>query len=292
MPFNSYDSILAALSAGQGQDILFAKTLPAAQAAGLFYSSWAHVGFPAAAAAYQGNGGTTTAGFAQLNNVSVGAMPLVSPSSASGQNPYLLSVGSMCAAAQGMNGSMLLVDRLAETGLLSGASGNTCTLNNPVVSAWNRYSNGVGVMAFVESAFGAPATTASLQLTYTSPNNGSGRVTPAVAATAAVQHRIFGTSGPFFGLQGNDNGILSVESIALTVAAASNIALVICKPLLIIPCTAAYYYTERDTVIQTPKLPKLPVNADSSSCLQWIFLPGAATSSGAILSGQLSLVTG
>jgi hypothetical protein len=89
--------------------------------------------------------------------------------------------------------------------------------------------------------------------------------------------------------QGNDTGIKSIESISVTAVAALNIAVVVAKPLFMLPCVTATYYTERDMVIQTPKLPKMQVSADTTACLQWIFLPGAATTP--TLTGSVSTVT-
>lgn len=290
--FTSYDGILAALSAGKGQEVMYGKNFPITTAAGVYYSSWLFSG-QTQAGALSGVGGSTTATLTTCNSNTVGAIPIVSPTTASGENPYLLTVGSMPTLT--MAGSMILVDRIADTGLLTTASGATCTITNPG-GGWARYNDGVGVMAYIESQASAPNATAVVAMSYTNTASTAGRI-PTPATLTAVAYKVFGsgsnapTGGPFFQLQGNDIGIKSIENISLTTAAALNIAVVVCKPILVLPCVTAAYYTERDLVIQTPKLPKLPVSADATACLQWIFVPNAAVANPTII-GSVSTVTG
>lgn len=280
---NSYDAILAALEAGKGQEVFFSKTAPAAQVAGAFHTSWAYTGTPGAGA-WVGTGGSTAATMVSCNNNTIGALPFASPTTASGENPRILTVGGMVTTA--VAGTVILVDRLADSGPLTTAAGGTCMITMPT-GGWERYTDGVGVMAFMESLGTAPAAGSVFTLNYTNTDSVTARVS-GPATTAATAHRCFGSGAPWFPLQGNDRGIKSIESISCTTVTASNIALVVCKPLLMLPVTTAFYYTERDLVIQTPKLPKLPVAADSSACLQWIFLAGATTSP--TFTGSISLV--
>lgn len=281
---NSYDAILAALEAGQGQEVFFSKTAPIAQVAGAIHTSWAYTGYPGAGV-WSGAGGAAAATMATCDSNTVGAIPLTSPTTASGQNPRIVSAGAMVNTAVG--GTLMLVDRIADTGPLSTTLGNSCSITMPA-GGWARYNNGVGVMAFLESLTGVPTANSNITLQYTNTDAASSRISGAAVAVAAA-HRVIGTSGAFMALQGTDKGIKSIESISVTTATALNIAVVVCKPLLILPATTAYYYTERDMVIQTPKLPKLQVAADATACLQWIFFPGAATSP--VLTGSLSMVT-
>lgn len=281
---NSYDAILAALEAGQGEEVFFTKTAAAAQVAGVFHTSWAYTGTPSAGT-WVGAGGATAATLVTCDNTTVGALPITSPSTASGTNPRILTVGGMVSTA--VAGTLMLVDRIADSGALTTAAGGTCTITMPV-GGWARYTNGLGVMVFVESLGAAPASGSVFTLGYTNTDSVASRVSGA-ATTAATAHRVYGGSGsPWIPLQGTDKGIKSVESFTCTTVTAANVALVVCKPLLMLPATTAYYYSERDLVIQTPKMPKLPVSADTSSCLQWVFLAGAATTP--TLIGSISLV--
>lgn len=280
----SYDAILSALSAGMGQEVFFSKTAPAAQVAGAFHTSWAYTGIPSAGA-WLGAGGSTGATLVTADSSSVGALGIVSPSTASAANPYVVAMGATPSTA--VAGTLMLIDRLADTGPLSTSAGGTCTLTMPV-GGWARYTDGVGVAAFVESLTGIPNASTVVGLNYTNTAATAGRVS-STATVVAGAHRVVGSSGPFIGLQGTDTGIKSIESISVTSVAALNIAVVVYKPLLMLPCVTANYYTERDMVIQTPKLPKLNVSADKTACLQWIFFAGAATTP--VIVGSLSTVT-
>lgn len=282
---NSYDAVLAALEAGAGQEVFFSKTAAAAQVAGAFHTAWAYSGYPSAGS-WAGAGGSTTATFVTCDSSTVGAMPITSPTTASATNPRIVTAGGMVNTA--VAGTLMLVDRIADTGPLTTAAGGTCTVTMPA-GGWARYTDGVGVMAYVESLSGTPTANAVVSLVYTNPLAVGSRVSGSATVVAAHTHRIFGTSGPFIAPQGTDTGFKSIESISVATAAALNIAVVVCKPLLMLPATTAYYYSERDLVIQTPKLPKLPVAADATSCLQWVFYAGAATTP--ILTGSISTVT-
>lgn len=285
MALQSYDAILSALAAGNGQDVLFMKTSPAVQAAGAFYSSWAHTGIPAAGG-WAGAGGSTTATLVSCDSATAGAIPLVSPTTASNTNPHITTAGVVANAS--VAGTLMLVDRIADTGALTTASGGTCTLTMPG-GGWMRNTDGIGVMAFIESLGGVPNASSVVSLSYTNTDSTAGRVSGSTT-TAAASYRAFGTTGQFLSLQGSDKGIKSIESLSVTTTAALNIALVVCKPILMIPCITTGYYTERDMVIQTPRLPKLPVVSDKTSCLQWIYLAGGAVTP--TITGSISTVTG
>lgn len=290
--FNSYDAILAAIAAGNTQEVQYGKLWPVNSVAAVMYSSWLFTGLTAAGT-LAGAGGTTAATLVTCDNTTVGAIPIVSPTTASATNPYLVSAGSMPTLS--LAGTMMLIDRLADSGTLTTASGATCTLTMPG-GGWARYTNGIGVQAFMEGQAAAPTATAVVAMSYTNTVPTAGRI-PSPCTLTAVAYKVFGsgtnapTGSPFFLLQGNDQGIKSIENVSLTVAAAANVALVVCKPLLILPCTTAMFYTERDCVIQTPKLPKMPVAADKSACLQWIFFPNAAVTTPTVM-GSVTFVTG
>lgn len=284
--FNSYDAIINALTVSNtGQEIFFSKTAPAAQVAGAFHTSWAYTGVPTAGI-FLGAGGAAAATFVSADNTSLGALPVVSPTSASATNPYIIAAGAL--PSTGVAGSLMLIDRLADTGTLTTAAGGTCTFTMPG-GGWARYTDGAGVKATIESLTGTPTAGGSVTLSYTNTASTAGRITSA-AITVAGTHRMVGSSGPEFGLQGSDVGIKSIESMTITTQAAANLAITVYKPLLILPCVTANFYTERDCVIQTPKLPKLLVAADKTACLQWVFFANAATTP--TLTGSVSFVTG
>lgn len=284
--FNSYDAIINSLTVGgSGQEVFFSKTAPAAQVLGAFHTSWAYTGVPSAGT-WAGSGGSTAATLVSCDNTTVGALSIVSPTTVSNTNPYIVAAGAVPSTT--VLGTLMLIDRLADTGALTTSAGGTCTLTMPG-GGWARNTDGVGVMAYVESLTSVASAASVLTLGYTNPGATSSRVS-ASATTVSGAHRIIGSSGPYFSLQGSDSGIKSIESISVTGVSALNIAVVVCKPIFMLPCVTANYYTERDFVIQTPKLPKLNVAADKTACLQWIFFAGAATTP--VIMGSVSTVTG
>lgn len=291
--FTSYDGIIAALTAGKGQEVFFSKTTGLVHAAGTPFTGWGYGGVPAAGA-WSGAGGAAAATLVTCSSATSGSIPIASPTTASAESLYLLSAGiAQISGAQTIGGMLMLVDRLADTGPLTTAFGGSCTLTMPVAtSLWARYADGVGVMAYVESLeTTAPTVGTTIALTYTN-TGGTGSRTSGSTTVAATKSRAMGTgASPFLTLQAGDSGIKTIESIQVgaVTPAAGTISLVICKPLLILPSTATGYYVERDLVIQTPKLPKLPVAADASACLQWIFIPNQATTAGSVFSGSISV---
>lgn len=292
--FTSYDSILNALSVlNKGQEVMFSKVAPTAQVVNNFHTSWAYTGFPGVGG-WVGSGGVGAATMVSCNNLTTGAMQISSPTTASATNPYLLTAGAMSTTT--MNGVLVLIDRLADTGILTTTSGGTCTITMPTGGVWERYPDGAGVQATVEVLSGTPSSGSTI--TLASYTNSAGTTTRASSASAATTttplHRMYGTGSAMnIALQGQDLGIRSIQTLSMAGATGANLALVVYKPLLILPVTTAYFYTERDLVIQTPKLPKLQVSAqtvDTSACLQWVFYPGAATTP--TYTGSLSFVVG
>lgn len=290
----SYDSIIAAIGAGKGQEVFFSKTTGLVHAVGTPFTGWGYGGTPAAGV-WAGAGGAAAATLVTCDSSTVGGIPISSPTTASAESLYILSAGiAQMSGAQTLGGTLMLVDRLADTGPLTTAFGGSCSLTMPVAtSLWARYADGVGVMAYVESLeTTAPTVNTTISLTYTN-TGGTGSRTTGSTTVAATKSRAMGTGAhPFLSLQSSDRGIKTIESIQVgaVTPAAGTIALVVCKPLLILPSTTTGYYVERDLVIQTPKLPKLPVAADASACLQWIFIPNLGTTAGSVFSGSISVV--
>lgn len=290
----SYDSIIAALGAGKGQEVFFSKTTGLAHAAGTPFTGWGYGGTPAAGV-WAGAGGAAAATLVTCDSGTAGSIPIVSPTTASGESLYMLSAGvGQLSGAQTISGTLMLVDRLADTGPITTTFGGSCAITMPVAtSLWARYTDGIGVMAYVESLEAtAPTVSTTIALTYTN-TGGTGTRVSGSTTVAATKSRAMGTGAhPFLSLQLGDKGIKTIESIQVgaVTPAANTIALVVCKPLLILPSTTTGYYVERDLVIQTPKLPKLPVAADASACLQWVFIPNLATTAGSVFSGSITVV--
>ena len=309
--FNSYDAIINAMTvSGDGQEAYFAKTAPVAMAANQYYSGWSFSGSPAVGAW----AGSTSPGNSTTNlypgycdSSTSGSIPLVSPTTASAKSLFIVSANQTQNSTVAMGGTMILVDRLADTGVITTTTGNSATINagnlpltvfGASVAGWPRYSNGLGVQLFLESLNTLTTVAGGFIVTYTSATTtdvvGTGSRVTTSCSTAVSNTRSWGgtgTTSPFLQLQGSDKGVQSVQSIAVTTAAtAPNIALVACKPLLMLPCINIGYTVERDCVMQTPKLPKLEVYTDKSACLQWLFFSNAASTP--TVFGTVTMVAG
>lgn len=290
--FTSYDSIINALTVlNKGQEARFVKTSPASEVAGATHTTWAFTGDPVPGT-WIGTGGSVSTTMAHCNSTTVGALPIASPTTASGENLFITTVGAMPNVAS--NGMLVLVDRLADTGALTTTTGSSCIVTMPTGGAWERFGDGVGVMACVESLAGTPTAGSIFTLTYTNSDGTPARVSSQSLTSSTTLHRTYGSGLSMgFALQGADVGIQSIQSIGVSGVTPANLAIVVFKVLATIPMTSAYQYSERDLVIQTPKLPKLPIStstADTSSCLQWVVIPG--TTSAVTINGSISLVAG
>lgn len=264
--FTTYDSIINALSVnGKGQRPFYQKNSVTA-AAGTFASLWNIAGIPAA-----GTFGTAKTARTR-DNTSTGAIPFTN--AAGGNTMHLLSAGIGSTVAAGV---FVLVDRLIEgpfDGTVTGA--NNYNAGTPITIP-SRDINGAalgdGCMMFVENVANTNTTTPNLTVTYTNQAGTAAQSTGALALTAVGQHR-FPTSTLFLPLATGDTGVRKLESYTLSATATSaQLNIVICRPLLFVPCMTAGGYTERDTVLQMANLPRLY----DGSCLQWILLAAATT---------------
>ncbi len=136
--------------------------------------------------------------------------------------------------AMGQPGTILICDRLADNGGMSGIVVGASTTNLPT-PALTRYTSGEGVMIGVEiiGAVGATATTMSIG--YTNQAGVAGRVTPltpfgGTGFNAPARFLMFPT-------QQGDTGARSIESTALTISTGTvgNYGVCLFKPLLMVP---------------------------------------------------------
>jgi len=287
----SYDGFLAAAAvAGGKQKRFFYKVLPAAHVAQKYHSSWGCSGSPAAGAWMTGASATPVT--TNVDSSTPGAFPLVSPTFASGKIPSLVAIGaSQDTGATAMAGHIILIDRLADLGSIATVIG-TGVVTFPGGLA--RYADGEDVMASVEILGGTPSLSTVQISKYTNQDGTANRVgIVSETLTATPLHRFVGsTGGMWLGLAAGDRGIRSIEEITIGAVNAANFSIVLYKVIDSIPCSLVGGWVERDFVIQTPDAIQLPVNtSDRSSCLQWVFVPNAATTSGAVFSGKLLAVT-
>lgn len=273
MTITSYDSILAAQVAGRGQERHFSKTL-STNAAGQGVSLWESAGMPAA-----GGGGSSLV----TRNCDPSTTGALSFDNASGD--YLLHlINGYAVGSASAIGTLVLYDRIAD---VSGISLITTAVQNITSSAWARYADGEGVMAFLEltqTCNGAPV----LTMNYTDQDGNAG-TTPNISCGAFATPRFAYTGHIYMPLAAGDTGIRAITSITLSDVGGSSTGiarLVLAKQLAAFPMLTAGTVIERDFVTQTPRLPTI----EDDHCLAF-FTVGAGTATGTI-NGMLNAISG
>lgn len=192
---------------------------------------------------------------------------------------HALNVAAVTAVATGVPGVLMLVDMC---GYFPGINMNLATAQNLVGTPSLRYTNGVGVRAYLVITAASGATAHNVAMSYTDQDGNTGNtlpVTVACTASAIAGHITHsGTAannyGPFLPLASGDYGIRNVASVTISAASgAGTAALVLARPILQIPLTTVSVASERDLLNQLPSLPKIPDGA----CLTWLYFAGAAT---------------
>lgn len=207
---------------------------------------------------------------------------------------HILNVAAVTGVATGVPGVLMLVDM---QGYYPGINMNVATAQNMVGTPTLRYTNGVGVRAFLVITATSGVTAHNLSMSYTNTSGTAGRalpVTVACTASAIVPHITHsGTAannyGAFLPLASGDTGIQSVQSVTLSAASgAGTAALVLARPLLTLPLTTVSIAAERDLINQLPSLPRVYDGA----CLTWLYFAGAATAASTNFYGSVEFAYG
>lgn len=260
LPFVSLDDLINNMTNGQYDDFPFSKFSAGAETAGIWHSTWAEPGCPAAGATDSGgtayvNGGTSGTGGASGASCGAGGFGFSSGINVSpkGRIATALSVSS----TQPM--SVVLCDRLCAIGPISITSTGSKALTT--LPALPRYTNGVGVEVWLEVT---TATTTSALVaylnSYTGTTNGSGtsagstRTVTAISATMKVGDMI----GPF-PLLSPDVGVQGVASFDVSTApAVGAVNVVLLRRLAtMVPIPTAALSNTRNLLSQVPSMPQI-----------------------------------
>lgn len=207
---------------------------------------------------------------------------------------HILNVAAVTGVATGVPGVLMLVDM---QGYYPGINMNVATAQNMVGTPTLRYTNGVGVRAYLVITATSGATAHNIAMTYTNSGGTGSRtlpVTTSCTASAIVPHITHsGTAannyGPFLPLASGDVGIQSVQSVTISAASGSGTAaLVLARPLLTLPLTTVSIAAERDLINQLPSLPRIYDGA----CLTWLYFAGAATAASTNFYGSVEQAWG
>ncbi|HMM22951.1 MAG TPA: hypothetical protein PKA10_19755 [Selenomonadales bacterium] len=265
--FTSYDSIIAALSAGYGQDLLYNKVTITSVAAN-WYTLWYTNGSPGAGTAPSG-----VANSAVCDSSTTGAMSYGNANG--GRQMSLLSFGG---GGQTLN-NLILYDRLWHCG---GLPFVTSTQTFTGATAPTRYTNGVGNGLFIEITTASGGGGNTLSVSYTNQDGVPGRTASVVVTASSPINRV-----QFLTLESGDTGIQSVQSYSCANTPAGAFTLVMYNQSMfnILPYPAGGY-TERDMVLQVAQLPTLP----DSSCLALMMF--ASTTSTGYVFGKVKIAEG
>ena len=259
LPFTSLDDIINQITNGQYDDFAWSKTSTAPIAAGVWHSTWAENGAPAAGAVDSGGtqyvNGTGGSG-ASANKGGFGfATIAVSPQGRIG-------LSFTVASTQPLNA--VVADRLCAIGPTTVTTTGSKTLTT--LPALPRYTNGIGVEAWLEvsTAFTATAGTFFLD-SYTGNSNSSGssatsaRLATAISATIKIGDMI----GPF-PLLPPDVGVKAIASFNVNAAPTLGaVNMVLLKRLATMtPIPIAAGANSRNLLSQ---LPSLPIITDGAS---------------------------
>lgn len=288
MGFTSMDDLVSEVTNGKFWRTDWNKiTGGAAYTAGRWYDFSGLGGTPVAnafsgtALAWQSTNDTSGFGMYHGGNVST-------------DTKHILNVASVTGVATGVPGVLMLVDM---QGYYPGINMNVATAQTLTGTPTLRYTNGVGVRAFLVVTATTGATAHNLSMSYTNQSATAGKtlpVTVSCTASAIAPHITHsGTAannyGAFLPLASGDTGIQSVQTVTLSAASgAGTAALVLARPLLTLPLTTVSIAAERDLINQLPSLPRVYDGA----CLTWLYFAGAATAASTNFYGSVEMAWG
>lgn len=201
---------------------------------------------------------------------------------------HALNVSAITGVATGVPAQLMLID-MCGYWPISMATGSSQVLSG---TPSLRYSNGVGVRAYLNIVTPSGATAHNVQISYTDQDGNTGNTLPGtVSCTAsAISSHIThsGTAannfGPFLPLAAGDYGIRNVASVTLSsTSGAGTGALVLARPILTLPLTTVSVASERDLLNQIPSLPKI----EDGACLTWLYFSGAAVAASTNIYGSV-----
>jgi hypothetical protein len=201
-----------------------------------------------------------------MNRASTGAWPITNPGP--GDKKYLLNFGA---------GHITGTNVVALVDLLVAAGGIDATLNTSQTvdtAALTRYTDGAGVMMTLEVTTAQGATAQNITIGYTNQAGAGSRSTAAIAMTAsAIAFRLQPAAlGALIELQSPDYGVRSVQTAQFSAGnTAGVLALLLYKPLLLIPTLVAASFLERSTPAMLSGIVDLVVGSDSQlGCLTFL----------------------
>lgn len=274
MAVSSWDAVTLARSTGKFWDYMGTKasqTTVANNWSSFFRSS----GNPAAGSY------TAIPGPAAPNSDSTGAWPM--PMTLGGaEDLYLVNFGQNHATGTNIT---LVVDLLQAAGSISAT---IVTSQSVATTTLTRWTGGAGVQMTLEvtTALGTATGIPNVTINYTDQSGTAASSTGAVSigATSLITFRLFPLQdGPQVRLASGDFGVRSVEVVTFSASSAgagAACALLMYKPLLLVPTLATTSFVERSTPAQVGGIKQLTtVSGGTKPCLTFFVLT-STTSTG------------
>lgn len=216
----------------------------------------------------------------QLKRSSDGGLNHGSSVSSGGYQKYLKRFLIMGDSAFGVPMPYLIMDYLLYYPFVDMGTTDEQIMDNTL--SLSRYADGVGVQMMAVSVASGTGLAPKFTVNYTNSDGVSGRTSQVVTLTSAVangsiitaHHNLATVIGntPFIGLQGDDKGVRSVQSVTFTSLDVGLFALVLVKPL----ATGTFYQqtapSEQEYIVHQSQLPKIYDDA----YLNLIVCPNAA----------------
>jgi len=288
MGFSSQDDLLSEMTSGKIQTCnVFQKTHDTAPTAGYWTDLSVFAGIPTADG-YTG----TSATYYPTDNTTASSWYL--GGDVSTDTKHFLNFGASCNVTTGAPWLIMAVDQVGYVPITSAnytAATHTVTMTALSNSAGkgDRYAYGEGLRLMVVSQT-APATGGgNVTVTYTASGAGgaTGQTTVASSTLAAAPKGAVIHSGPvatraapFLNLASGHTGVKDIESVTWAATAytgSGRLAILLVKPLFVIPVPTAGMHSMTDFVNMMPSLPKLPDGA----CVKLMAYHTAATTANA-----------
>jgi len=279
MGFSSVDDLVNEITTnGKFQRANFQKTnsAGATSAAGRWHCTWNWTGIPTQGT-YSGTAGVAT----QMTRTTTGALNV--NADVASDTRHLLSMNAYTSSTVITPATLILCDFLLyyPSCVVTGAP---TTLDN--TATLPRYTNGEGVMCFIDVQTAHGAASPALTLNYR--DQGDADQAASFAMTSPVNSAPVSTlyaynGGPFLPLAAGDRGVKRINSYTLASGTTGTVSFVLAKPLAEIPLLAANTASERDFLSQLPALPQI----QDGACLGFIMLIGGAMTTNQTVMGKI-----
>jgi hypothetical protein len=203
---------------------------------------------------------------------------------------YLRSVTTQASAATALPMNAILCDYLLYYPTTDDGSTDEQLMDNTVTLP--RYTDGKGVQILAVTV-GARTGGQTFTVNYTNSDGISGRVTSAVTQNTATtlgsitgsNTAIINASNPFIGLQDDDEGVRSIESVTMQGVDVGLMSFILVKPLVQTCFREITVPYEKDFLVPTSDLIKIEDNA----FLNFLVLP-LGTLAATVLRGDLKVI--